>query len=36
MLLAKNADTEINEAEHVVRYPRRDYRDGALVRTTTS
>jgi secernin len=34
VLLAKSADTEVNEAEHVVRYPRRDYRDGSLVRTT--
>ena len=34
VLLAKSADTEVNEAEHVVRYPRREYRDGSLVRTT--
>jgi secernin len=34
VLLAKSADTEVNEAEHVVRYPRLEYRDGSLVRTT--
>lgn len=34
VLLAKSADTEVNEAEHVVRFPRRRYRDGALVRIT--
>lgn len=34
VLLAKSADTEVNEAEHVVRFPRRQYRDGALVRVT--
>ena len=34
VLLAKSADTEVNEAEHVVRIPRRQYLDGALVRTT--
>ncbi len=34
VLLAKSADTEVNEAEHVVRYPRREYEEGALVRTT--
>ena len=34
VLLAKSADTEVNEAEHVVRFPRRQYRDGALVRIT--
>ena len=28
VLLAKSADTEVNEAEHVVRYPRWEYRDG--------
>ena len=28
MLLAKSADTEVNEAEHVVRYPAREYRMG--------
>ena len=34
VLLAKSADTEVNEAEHVVRYPRRTYEEGALVRIT--
>jgi secernin len=34
VLLAKSADTEVNEAEHVVRFPRRQYRDGAMVRVT--
>ncbi len=34
VLLAKSADTEINEAEHVVRLPRCAYPEGALVRTT--
>ena len=34
VLLSKSADTEVNEAEHVVRFPRRQYRDGALVRIT--
>lgn len=34
VLLAKSADTEVNEAEHVVRYARRSYDEGALVRTT--
>lgn len=34
VLLAKSADTEINEAEHIVRVPRRDYGAGALVRIT--
>jgi len=34
VLLAKSADTEVNEAEHVVRFPRRRYRDGAFVRVT--
>jgi secernin len=32
VLLAKSADTEVNEAEHVVRMPRREYGEGALVR----
>ncbi|MDA0231474.1 MAG: C69 family dipeptidase [Proteobacteria bacterium] len=32
VLLAKSADTEINEAEHVVRMPGRDYGEGAMVR----
>ena len=34
VLLAKSADTEVNEAEQVVRYPRRQYGDGALARVT--
>jgi hypothetical protein len=34
VLLAKSADTEVNEAEHVALYPRRVYGDGALVRIT--
>ena len=32
VLLAKNADTEVNEAQHLVRFPARDYAEGALVR----
>ena len=32
VLLAKNADTEINEAQHVLKLPRRDYPDGTLLR----
>ena len=34
VLLAKSADTEVNEAEQVVRYPRRGYAEGALARIT--
>ena len=34
VLLAKSADTEVNEAEHVVRFRARDYPEGALVRIT--
>src|SRR5262245_10829369 len=34
VLLAKNADTEINEAQAVLKLPRRDYPDGAMVRIT--
>ncbi|MDE0204086.1 MAG: C69 family dipeptidase [Rhodospirillaceae bacterium] len=34
VLLAKSADTEVNEAEHVVRFEARDYPNGALVRIT--
>jgi secernin len=34
VLLAKNADTEINEAQHLVRLPQREYGTGASVRTT--
>ena len=34
VLLAKNADTEINEAQHLLKLPRQDHPDGALVRLT--
>ena len=34
VLLAKSADTEVNEAEKVIHYPRRGYGEGALVRMT--
>lgn len=34
VLLAKSADTEVNEAEQVVRYPRRKFAEGALARIT--
>ncbi len=34
VLLAKSADTEVNEAEQVVRYPRRHYGEGTLARIT--
>jgi secernin len=34
VLLAKNADTEINEAQHVLKLPRREFPDGAMVRVT--
>jgi secernin len=34
VLLAKNADTEINEAQHVLKLPRRSYPDGVQVRMT--
>ena len=34
VLAAKNADCEINEAQVVIRLPRRSYADGAMVRTT--
>jgi secernin len=34
VLLAKSADTSVNEAQHLVRQPRREYRDGAFVRIT--
>jgi len=34
VLLAKSADTEINEAEHIARFPARKYGSGALIRTT--
>ena len=34
VLLAKNADTEINEAQHVFKMPRRQFAEGAQVRVT--
>ena len=34
VLLAKNADTEINEAQHLLMLPRRSYPEGAQVRIT--
>ena len=34
VLAAKNADCEINEAQAVMRLPRRSYPDGAMLRTT--
>jgi secernin len=34
VLLAKNADTEINEAQHVLKLPRRTYPEGGQVRIT--
>ncbi len=34
VLLAKNADTEINEAQDLVRFPRREWVPGAAVRVT--
>jgi len=34
VLLAKSADTEVNEAEHVCRYPAGNHNEGALVRIT--
>jgi len=34
VLLAKNADTEVNEAQQILRLPRRDYLPGAAVRVT--
>ena len=34
VLLAKSADTSVNEAQHLVRQPRREYREGAFVRIT--
>jgi dipeptidase len=34
MLLAKNADTEVNEAQQILRFPARDYGPGAAVRVT--
>jgi secernin len=34
VLLAKNADTEVNEAQHVLKLPRRSYPEGVQVRIT--
>ncbi len=34
ILLAKSADTEVNEAQHFLRLPARDYPEGAQVRVT--
>ena len=34
VLLAKNADTEINEAQHLLRLPRQDHPEGTQVRLT--
>lgn len=34
VILAKNADTEINEAQHLIHVPRREWGSGANVRTT--
>src|SRR5215213_4450319 len=34
VLLAKNADTEVNEAQHLVKIPGRRWPDGAQVRVT--
>jgi dipeptidase len=34
VLLAKSADTEVNEAQHFLRLPARDYPEGAMVRVT--
>ncbi len=34
VLLAKSADTSVNEAQHLVRQPRCEYREGAFVRIT--
>lgn len=34
VILAKSADTEINEAQHLLKLPRRSYPEGALVRLT--
>jgi hypothetical protein len=34
VLLAKSADTSVNEAQHLVRQPRCEYREGACVRIT--
>src|SRR5262245_58887936 len=34
VLLAKNADTEINEAQHVLKLPAAEHPEGAMVRLT--
>jgi secernin len=34
VLLAKNADTEVNEAQHVLKIPRRSHPEGAQLRVT--
>lgn len=34
VLLAKNADTEVNEAQHLLKKPGRDWPEGALLRVT--
>jgi secernin len=34
MLLAKNADTEVNEAQQILRFPARDYGAGTALRVT--
>lgn len=34
VILAKNADTEINEAQHLMKVPRRQFAEGAQVRVT--
>jgi dipeptidase len=34
VLLAKSADTEVNEAQHLLKLPRKEYSVGALVRVT--
>ena len=34
VLLAKSADTEVNEAEQIVKYPRKQYNEGTAARIT--
>ena len=34
MLLAKNADTEVNETQQILRLPARDYGPGTALRVT--
>jgi secernin len=34
VLLAKSADTEVNEAEQIVKYPRKEYSEGTAARIT--